>query len=209
MQWQWFRRWRLYEARGWRSAWQDTKAAAAKIVGTGIGIAILIILAFVLLGASAELLSFLPVLVATLPFFGTLLVNRALAPSRLDREASDALAAEKRETAALREQISRKRVLSEQYVTLQRLFDDGEALTIRRGVPTWESWSEQAVAWRTSVYDQLPFEQDGFLSIASPQMFEAARDQQRHVLLVAQVENLRKILTRLENEVDGWEPETR
>lgn len=210
MQWQWSRRWRSYEAKVWRRTWQETSAAARKIVSTGLGIAVLIILAFVLVGASAELLSFLPLLlIAAVPFLGTLLVNRALAPSRLDKEASDALAAEKGETARLREQISRKRVLREQYVALQRLFDEGEALTIRRGTPTWENWSEQAVAWRTSVHDQLPFERERFLSIASPQMFEATRDEERHVLLVAQVEELRKILMRLENEVDRWEPEGR
>jgi len=206
MQWQWFRRWRSYEARVWRSAWQETKAAARKIVGTALGIAALIILAFVLVGASAELLSFLPLLIAAAPFLGTLLVNRALAPSRLDKEASDALAAEKGESAGLREQISRQRVLHEQYVALRRLFDHGEALTIGRGIPTWENWSERVVAWRTNVHDQLPFEREGFLSIASPQLFDATRDEQRHVLLIAQMEELRKILMRLENEVDRWEP---
>jgi len=207
MQWQWFRRWRLYEAKLWRRTWHETRAAGMKIVSTGAGIAVLIILVFVLVGASAELLSFLPLLLAAaVPFLGTLLVNRALAPSRLDKEASDALAAEKGESAGLREQISRQRVLHEQYVALRRLFDHGEALTIGRGIPTWENWSERVVAWRTNVHDQLPFEREGFLSIASPQMFDATRDEQRHVLLIAQMEELRKILMRLENEVDRWEP---
>ena len=207
MQWQWFRRWRSYEAKVWRRTWQETRAAARKIVSSGAGIAALIVLAFVLVGASAELLSFLPLLlIAAVLFLGALFVNRALTPSRLDQEASDALAAEKGETAGLREQISRKRVLREQYAALRRLFDDGEALTISRGIPTWENWSERVVAWRTSVHDHLPFERERFLSIASPQMFEATRDEERHVLLVAQMEELRKILIRVEHEVDRWDP---
>jgi hypothetical protein len=90
-------------------------------------------------------------------------------------------------------------------VALRRLFNDGEALTKSRGIPTWESWSERVVAWRTSVHDQLPFERERFLGIASPEMFEATRNEERPVLLVAQVEELRKMLMRLENEVGQWE----
>lgn len=205
--WNWLSDWRRYEARVWQHAWSNTGAAGKKVVSTGLGIALSVGLGVVLLGAAVELKSFLPLLVAVVIFFATLWINLALAPSQLDKEVQEALRRKQIEIEELQDKLERKRIDRQQYQALKLLLAEGQELIIQGGVPNWDEWSVKVGDWRNRVYQALPTERDAFLHIASAEMFEAARDGPRRMkLLTTQVEKFRRIMTRIENEVDGGKP---
>jgi hypothetical protein len=203
----WFRRWRQYEAKVWRNAWGRTETAGKKVMSTGVGIIVSVGLGAILLGAALELRSVLPLLTAAVLFLGTLCVNLLLAPSRLDKESQDNISTEKQTSDELRKQLERKRVERETYEALRTLHQEGERLLMEFGKPNVDSWDEQVVSWRTRVYELLPFERDGFLTMSSPQVWKAApHGAPKMELFTSQLAKLRHIFMRLENEVDGWEP---
>lgn len=207
---EWLMRWRQYEAKVWRHAWGRTEAAAKKVVSTGLGITVSATLGLVLLGAAVELKSFLPLLVALVLFLATLWVNLFLAPSQLDHEAQTELAGANSKVAELQDSLKRKTVHREQYEALKLLLEEGQDLTIRGGMPTWDDWALRVTNWRERVYDLLPVERDGFWSTATPTMFAAMRDGQHKIaLLASQLDKFRRIMMRLENELDDWEPSKR
>jgi hypothetical protein len=203
----WLKTWRRYEVKVWRDAWQRTEAAGKKVLSTGMGLVVSLVIAVIVLGAALELKSFLPLLTALILFLAALWLNLFLAPSRLDRDAQEVVAAERRTAENLRGQLERKRIEQQTYEALRSLHQEGEALLIRFGKPAMDEWCERVAKWRTTVYDKLPFERDGFLSMSSPQVWEAApHGEPRRDLFISQLAKFRAILMRLENEVDGWEP---
>ena len=202
--------WWRYEAKVWRHGWSRSKDAAVKAMKSLIGTSIALGIGILVVGTALGLQSVMPVIVTVLVLFLGLLVNVGLAPMRLDAEAHEYAQALIKENADLQDRLEGKKVDEEQYEALRALRDRGEELILQGGVPDWVSWENFVTNWRQRVYDALPVEKDGFWTIATPVVFKAARNGEMKLrLLSAQVEKLRKIMMRLENEIDGWNPSER
>lgn len=199
-----------YEAEVWRHGWARSRDAAIRTVRSVAGAVLSAAAGVVIVGTAVELQTLVPIGVAVFVLFVGLLINVGLAPMRLHAQAAKEIEELHEKLNTVQAALGAKQVLRDQYEELKPLLYRGEELLLRGGAPDWISWENLVTNWRQRVYEALPVERDGFYTKATPAAFKAARSGEMKLsLLAAQVDKFRRIMMRLENEKDGWDPSGR
>jgi hypothetical protein len=196
--------WRHYERKVWLHAWDRSRHAAQKLQSSLPHQVVTLLLTAAVVGTAVELRSFIPVIGACLVLLIGLATHLILAPMRLDRESQDKIDALQISNAELHSRLESNRLARERYELMRMLYMEGDVLVIsgkKFSTVDPEAWEQAVADWRDRTYSALPTEKDAFLNIATPIQFKVAPHHERVKMLAVQINKLRLIMQRLEENV--------
>ena len=135
----------------------------------------------------------------------TFLVNFYRAPAKLYAEQAQNIAALQKDVDGLKLQLAQRKAKREDYEGLRALYDEADIIRYKELPKTldddWKIWAHRVDDWRDRTRNALPSEKDSFWNVYPPERFHAVNLRTKVILLDEQLNKLRLILARIEEEV--------